>query len=49
MRDDELAAIAAALSAVTPAAETEEITECRSRWKFAARNADMEIEDYRRV
>jgi hypothetical protein len=47
--DDELAAIAAALSALTPVAETEEMTDRPARWKFAARNPDLDIEDYRSV
>ncbi|HTZ56347.1 MAG TPA: hypothetical protein VMB20_14970 [Candidatus Acidoferrum sp.] len=47
--DDELAAIAAALAALTPAVETEHVTEHPSRWKLAARNPDLEIEEYRSV
>jgi hypothetical protein len=49
MSDDELAAVAAALSVLTASAETEEMTARPSRWKFAARNPDLEIEDYRSV
>jgi hypothetical protein len=47
--DDELAAIAAALSVLAPAAETGEMNARVSRWKIAARNPDLDIEDYRRV
>jgi hypothetical protein len=46
--DDELAAIAAALALLT-AEETTDMTELRSRWKLAARNPDLELEDYRSV
>jgi hypothetical protein len=47
--DDELAAIVAALTALAAMSETENVTERASRWKFAARNPDLEIEDYRCV
>jgi len=47
--DDELAAIAAALTLLEPTVETETMTPPPTRWKYAARNPDLEIEDYRRV
>jgi hypothetical protein len=47
--DDELAAIVAALTLLAAAEETASMTELRSRWKFAARNPDLELEDYRSV
>jgi hypothetical protein len=51
--DDELAAIAAALAIVTLRCEREsaslEGSDPVSRWKFAARNPDLELEDYRSV
>ena len=54
MSDDELAAIAAALAAVTAEACHPEVRataslEGASRWKVAGRNPDLEIEDYRSV
>jgi hypothetical protein len=50
--DDELAAIAAALMTVevTLRCERESASlEGPSRWKYAARNPDLDIEDYRSV
>jgi hypothetical protein len=47
--DDELAAIAAALTILTDVTEPDNVTERASRWKVAARNPDLEIEDYRSV
>jgi hypothetical protein len=47
--DDEFAAIAAALAVLITATEPGLVTERPSRWKFAARNPDLEIEDFRSV
>jgi hypothetical protein len=46
--DEELAAIASALAALNQAEESER-PQAPSRWRVAARNPDLEIEDYRRV
>jgi len=43
---EELAALAAALAALTPPEETQ-APPAASRWKRAAREPDLEIEDYR--
>ena len=54
MSDDELAAIAAALAAIPAEACHPQVRaiprlDGPSRWKVAARNPDLEIEDYRSV
>jgi len=46
--NDELAAIAAALSVLETPAESS-TPKLDSRWKLAAREPDFEVEDYRRV
>jgi hypothetical protein len=46
--DEELAAIVSALAALNQAEEST-VPLAPSRWKVAARNPDLEIEDYRRV
>jgi hypothetical protein len=52
--DDELAAITAALTALTSfeaplQGAPQDDRKAVSRWKFAARNPDLELEDYRSV
>jgi len=48
IQDDEIAAIGAALALLNVPGELE-TPERASRWKLAAREPDLEIEDYRRV
>jgi len=45
--EDELAAIAAALAALVPEETNLTCSPQASRWKFAARNPDLEIEEIR--